>query len=495
MRAKLTDLLVFLTALAAPTAAAQGSGALNKLEGDYLGMAEIRRGDPGSPAQLYVFEADRSVPKRRRWIEIFDKRTDKITKSPSVALPDDVAAFDVCRLSAVPTNPESLLLIRKNGVYLSGQAKPIAAIPTLFPHARDDLLPRIRLCFDLFKGEAPALVVPQLQGVVVFRQSKPGVYTEHATLDVDAELGFQGQVLRGEDTRGIQRISARFQFPDVSAHDFDGDGLLDLCFSAEEVLTCRLQEPGKGFSGAMAVKHHFEARKPEERQDTSLRITSRLVDMSGDGRPDFVIGKSTWNVSDMKGSLHIYAQGADGSFPKVPTQTMERQGYFAYHEFLDYDGDGLRDVIAPVASLGWTDLARIYLSRSADIEFVWFRNVGGKLETSARTIHSLSFPVEFKNIAAILGSLPIWDVRLKPRSEASAKQRQVLFFPKKAALELRAVTEKGVSEALWQTPARLGSDTIVVDLDGNGLQEIVSAYPRDQERSSSLLFVETPSIK
>lgn len=504
---KWLNILAFIgmaTALADAAGAAgaepgAGDGSLIKLEGDFLSMAELRLGGTQRLAQLAIFEADRSLPRRRRWVELLDKRDGRLTKSPNVALPDDVAAFDVCRLSTNEAAPDTLLLLRKDGVYALGNPKPIAKTTTLFAHARDDALPRVRICFDLFQGEPPALVVPELSGVKVFRPAQigekkgehRGEYKEHASLPVAAEVGFQGQVLRGDDPARIQRIAMRLQFPDVSAPDFNGDGLIDLCFTAEESLVCRMQSTS-GFVEAGLVRHDFAARTEKERLDSSLRVNSRLVDLSGDGRPDFVLSKSTWNVSAMGGSLHVYLQGAKGDFPKGPTQVMERQGYFAYQEYLDFDGDGLKDVLAPVASLGWTDLARIYLSRSADIDFVWFKNLGGKLDPEARSIHRVRFPVEFKNIAAILGALPIWDARLIPRDAAGAKERQILFFPEKKSLELRVAKGDGVGPVIWQRDVRLGSETIAIDLDGNGLQELVSAFPRDEERSGTLLFVDSP---
>lgn len=95
-------------------------------------------------------------------------------------------------------------------------------------------------------------------------------------------------------------------------------------------------------------------------------------------------------------------------------------------------------------------------------------------------------------MAAILGALPLWKVRLTGQPPPVGG-RHMLFFPGKAALELRAASPtSALSDPLWSQAVQLGSDTIATDLDGDGLNEIISAYPRDAARSRSLLFVDTP---
>lgn len=474
-----------------PSQAVTAARSALKLQGEYLAMAEVRQA--AGTSQLALFSADQSEPRRRRHVEFYDKTKSTLTQSPTMDVPVDAAAYDVCKLSP-DAKTETVLFLRKDGVYALGGTTPLASEATLFPTGRDDSLPRVRICFDLFKNEGSALVVPRLSGVTIFRQAKPGVFSPHERIDSDAELGFQGTVLRGDELRNTQRLSVRFEFPAVTAPDFNGDGRKDLCFNFEERLVCHLQGDATGFTKARVIAKQLSILTPEEKLDTSLRVSSRLVDVSGDGRPDLIVSKATWSVSDMGATLKIFVQQGDGSFPKTPTQEISRTGYFSYQEYFDYDGDGFIDLVAPVATLGWSELARIYLSRKADIEFVWYKNNGGRFDTKERFIHSMSFPVEFKNIAAILGSLPLWDVRFTSTAPARGR-RQVLFFPKKSGVELRVATAMGLTDkTLWSEGAPLGSDTIAVDLDGDGRHEIVSAYPKDQERSRSLLFIDTPEI-
>jgi hypothetical protein len=102
----------------------------------------------------------------------------------------------------------------------------------------------------------------------------------------------------------------------------------------------------------------------------------------------------------------------------------------------------------------------------------------------------MSYPVDLKNGTAILGSLPIWGAHLV--GGAAAAKRQVAFFPKKKAVEVYAIDAKGElgDDPLWQQDAPVGSEVLTTDLDGDGVDELVFAYPRDPDRSRTLLLVE-----
>jgi hypothetical protein len=434
-----------------------------------------------------VFQADDAKPRARRFVHWFEKQGGKLAHGGAEPVPKGAAAFDVCSFDEA--KGAQLVYVMADGVVDAQTGASLAKVDTLFPHVRDDALPRVRLCFELFKGEAPALVVPTLAGVSVFRR-KGAAFEPHARIAADASLRFQGQFIRGDDALRTQRVTVRLEFPDVTAPDFDGDGLADLCMTRSDRFACHLQRAGTGFAGAAAaVTRDFDLLTDAEAKDSSLRADIRLVDVTGDGRVDALLAKSTWNISTMQTTLYVHPQ-AGGRYSDQPAQTINRKGYFGFQEVLDYDGDGRVDLVAPVAALGWSKLARIYFSGSTDIDFVWYRNEGRKFAAEATTLHAMSYPVDLKNANAILGSLPLWGVRFVG-GEAAAR-RQVAFFPRKKAVEVYAVGAKGElsDDPLWQQDAAVGNEVLRTDLDGDGLEEIVFAYPRDPERSKTLLMVD-----
>ncbi len=113
---KLKILLVILTLAPAP---AEAAGTLLKLEGDYLGMAEVRV--PGGKGQLLVFGADQAKPRRNRFAQLFDKTKGELTRSPTVKLPADAAGYDVCKLD--PASATDTVLVRAR-IPVTGGLRP-----------------------------------------------------------------------------------------------------------------------------------------------------------------------------------------------------------------------------------------------------------------------------------------------------------------------------------------------------------------------------------
>jgi hypothetical protein len=474
-------------------AVAQGGDHAVDLSGDFISMALVERG-AGQKPRLAVFDTDRARPRRTRHLNWLEKLPE-VAGQPrykSVArerVPAEAAGFDVCRLD--PASPAQTLVYLYAGGVRSFGGDGLVGSDTLLAHVRDDALPRIRLCFDLFKGEPPALLVPRIDSVEIWRARTPGRYVRDTALPVEAGLRFWGQPLRGNEPWPVQRLSLRLEMPDVVAADYDGDGRTDLCLCREDRLSCHTQGAG-GFAQKPTHAQFFGLLSDEEEKDNSLRVECRLVELTGDARIDLVLQKSQFNVSDMRTALHLYPQQAKGGFPAKPAQVLERSGYFAFHEYFDIDGDRRTDIVAPVASLSWTDIASIYLSRKAEVEFVYYRNTGGgAFAPKPVSLHTVSFPIDLKNWNAILGVLPVWSARFK---KLAADKRQLLFFPDKSAVELYTL-EGGVlsREPIWRHEAELGSDIQRVDLDADGFHELVFAYPKDAKRARRLLFVEAQS--
>jgi hypothetical protein len=472
---------------------AQGGDQAVDLPGDFISMALLERSAAQKP-RLAVFDTDRARPRRTRHLNWLEKLPElpgqpRYRAVARERVPAEAAGFDACRLD--PAKSEQTLVYLYDGGVRSFGGESLVRADTLLAHVRDDALPRIRLCFDLFAGEPPAIVLPRLDTVEIWRAKTPRRYERDTVLPVEAGLRFWGQPLRGSEPWPVQRLSLRLEMPDVVAADYDGDGRTDLCLCREDRLACHAQG-AEGFARKPTHAQFFGLLSDEEEKDNSLRVECRLVELTGDARIDLVLQKSQFNVSDMRTALNVYPQQAKGGFASRPAQVVERSGYFAFQEYFDVDGDGLRDIVAPVASLSWTDIASIYLSRKAEIEFLYYRNTGGGgFAPKPVSLHTVSFPIDLKNWNAILGVLPIWSARLK---SLPADKRQLLFFPDKSAVELYTL-EGGVlsRQPVWRHEAELGSDIQRIDLDADGFHELVVAYPRDPKRARRLLFVEAKS--
>lgn len=466
-----------------------------RLPADYISMTAVRSADKKS-SKLIVFVREKSSSGTAIFAETLVKQGDALAIGKRVSVPADTAAFDVCQLASSPSE-DSIVLIRPNGLYVLGSSTPLISTPTVFAHKQETSLPRIRVCFAIYRGESPTFLVPKLAGLAIYRQQKSGTLTPSGHMEFHGELRHQSPLMRGEELSRTQRIMFRLDLPDVSTVDISGDGLVDICLTVRDRLRCRIQDPERGLSELTPREVDFDAQllSEEEHLDTNIRVESKVVDLTGDQKPDFIVSKTNWNLAALGTTLSIYPQSSNGGFTSQPSTTVTRRGYFSYQEYFDFDGDGLTDIVAPYADIDWTALASVYLTRKVAIDFIWFKNKGGRFDPNPLTIHSITYPVEFKNIPAILGALPLWPTTEGLSSPKAEKLRPIIFFPKKAAIEWRSIPQDGrqgtgkADTLLGRHEAPLGSDSLRLDLDQDGNDELVFGYPRDPMRQNQILFV------
>lgn len=462
---------------------AQPAGQTILLSGDFLAMASVRHS-----AQSFLYAI--SYKNSQKYLEIFGKATNgSLQRVQMNPLPPDVTGFDICQDPQDPKK-EEMLLIGHAGIYRIHQSQPFLRRETILAHPRDDTMVRVKLCFNLFKGEERSLVIPRIHGVDVFRINRKGEYSHDSHFPVRAEARYQWPILRGAHA-SVQRVAVRFEYPDVNALDFNGDGFTDLCFSSSESVRCVFQDGFKGFINSIKpLEFYTRALTSEEKKDTSKRVETKLIDINGDHKPELVVAKSTWNISDIGVSLSFFKQDPQELFQRKPFQTIQRSGYFGFQEYWDYDGDGLIDMTAPVATTTWTDIAAAYLTKKVQLEFVLYKNIGGKFDEKPIPLHSMNYPIDFKNWASLLGCLPIWN------SNLGQKEKGVLFFPMAQSIELRTINkELGINEKItWETPAEIGGDVQTIDLDQDSKNEIVIGYPKDPHKSNRMIFFNTPHL-
>ena len=469
--------------------ASSGKNQTVSLLGDFLAMAPVQT---ETQSVLHVISVrGLGSGRAQKYMEIFAKDTGGALKRiQSFALHPEVVGFDIC---PDPGNSrrQEILLIGTEGIYRPGQSQPFIRRETTLAHPRDDAFVRVRICFDLFKGEPRALVIPLIRGLDVMRFKKKDDYVLDTHINIHADARYLWPLLRGSHSP-VQRLAVRFEYPDVHAVDFNADSYVDLCLTSSESVRCFFQNGALGFKSNLPLREFtVKALTAAEKKDTSKRIETKLVDVTGDNKPELIVAKSTWNLSDIGVSLFFYHQDTQELFQPKPFQVIERSGYFGFQEYWDYDGDGLVDMTAPVATTSWTDIAAAYLTKKVQLEFILYKNKGGQFQEPPLSLHNLNYPIDFKNWASLLGCLPLWNVKMGQGGPG------VLFFPMAKNIELRTITkELGISEKIhWETSVDIGGDVQTLDLDQDQQQELVIAYPRDAKRSAQLLFIDTPDFK
>jgi hypothetical protein len=477
---------MFILDVTDPIMGAQQDAQSLPLGGDYLAMGTVRN---GGHSLLYVMTSRAtSTIQSRKYIEIFTKEiSGGLRKAQEIPIEPEIVGYDIC---PDPTTPQSdqFLMIGPKGIYKIGDSRPFLAHETILAHDRTDSLVRVKICFDLFKGEASAFAIPQIHGLDVFRYTQNKTYHHVAHFPVHADARYLWPLIRGAQT-SIQRIAVRFEYPDVNAVDFNGDGYTDICFSSSDSIRCVFQDGKLGFVNHLKPQIFFiNLMTAAEKKDSSKRIETKLIDITGDKRPELIVSKSNWNLSEIGTNLYIYHQHPQNLFQPKPIQIIARDGYFGFQEYWDFDSDGLLDLTAPTATTTWTDIAAAYLTKKVSLEFVLYKNKSGKFDETPNILHSMKYPIDFRNWASLLGCLPLWNIKIGQRDSG------VIFFPMGRSIELRSLNkEQGIiNETLWSASADIGGEVQAIDLDQDTKNEVVIAYPKDVNHSTKLLYFNTP---
>lgn len=408
-----------------------------------------------------------------------------LTTSDRKPLPASIAAYARCPAGS---GSDLLLGLGASGVTDMNTGAQLVSHPTLFAHRAKDLFPEFPICFDLFGDERPAIVIPVLQGLTIFRwNKKSAAYEQHAEIAVRANSRFFWQVVdQDSDDVARQNASISLDFPDNFITDFNGDGRKDMCFAYGESVQCVLQAKN-GFKGAQRSRFNFDILTATEKDDSSIRIRNRLLDINGDRLADLVLQKTVWNITSMETTLYIYLNKAVTGFKGVADQTIRRSGYFAYHDFIDLSGDGLPELISPVADMNFADMVRILVSRTVSIDNIVYSNKQGVFSPKATSVFSHIFPVNFRNAASLSSALPVWNVRIgktNPKNSING-----LFFPDKTKIAAVEFPKSGIADShvVWTRDAEIGDAIVVLDLDGDGVDELWTGWPRVSEKSKRIL--------
>ena len=249
----------------------------------------------------------------------------------------------------------------------------------------------------------------------------------------------------------------------IAAHDFDGDGLVDLLSGGPPGRITFLRQTAPG-------KFKSEARRDIRKLGASTAAFS-VLDMSGNGKPDLVsiVGgePAIWPLDGFSlGPITRYPAGAP-ILAVVPA---------------DYDGDGLMD------------LAGISPDDPAPIR-IWFGRRGENgVELGAQTIFEMPPIIEFEAIGSSTGTR-VAVIERKAR-------RIVLYELKQEDVEAGDDREAAFTVHGFPDPGKRHRAWTVVDVDGDGRTDMIAADTRSNalavyrqsERGDLMAVQSSPSL-
>ncbi len=328
-------------------------------------------------------------------------------------------------------------------------------------------------------------LLPQRDGVSVFRQTAPGTYA----LDQQIPMGL-GAPLPQWGT-GIGRLVTTYAMPRVLVGDLLGRGRPQLLFFENDMLAVHAAGKDGRFGWRPETELALRGRKRQRRiRFVQYQLPPTVRDLNGDGAADIL------HVVASRGEVHLFlgvpggdatgggAPGGDFPFPTVEkpvpaTDSKKIDGYIPNYWIRDLDGDGRQDLLlATIAKLNVISGLQIFLTRQVDIQLMAFLNgPEGRYSREPDFVRDFTVPL---SMYATRDDFSI-DTPFFPNVEGDFNRdgrRDLVIKRTRTVLAVYPGTDRGVfaGTPLVELPVDALYDKTsihVADLNGDGLSDLI----------------------
>jgi hypothetical protein len=458
-----------------------------RVEGRPAEVVAVRDEETGG-ATIAVAEVEGAPPDERRRVSLFRFRAGAGEDRGSlpdraIDVPADALAFDLG--DALPRPGLELALLSAKALRIEG-SDPDAA-PEEFRFGSALPLPRAArsLAHVSFlgawrEGTGRSALLPHPLGLHVVEL--PGGTTEHVDLPMLAEYA-------GEDSDmpGLEGfLSSELAWPRLEWGDDDGDGRRELfVLSRYAILVLRPGAPGWPKPARRVTLRPFTPEEELRPETTALRLFAS--DLDGDGLTDLVVHRAVGTLLRSRVHTDVFRNAGAGADPAgPPALTLQEAGGFGSLALRDLDGDGRPEVIQSWVPFSVLQGVRILVTRAVVVQLRVLSLRGpGLSATETSWEEELRLPLDFE-AGRVAGLLPT------SHGDWNGDGRADLLHSDGAENIVLRLGEAGPRGPAFGAPAarqRVPSAerARVVDLDGDGLDDLVIWDPRNAEAGVHVL--------
>jgi len=270
-------------------------------------------------------------------------------------------------------------------------------------------------------------------------------------------------------------------WPTLARADDDGDGRLDLfALSRWEVVIYHAGEQGLPPEPSRRLRlTPFDAETERRHESTVNNYFARDID--ADGQADLLLSTVGGGLSDGRSTTRVFLNPGTGISTSVPP-SAERvlEGGFSAFSFVDIEGDGREEILETSLEFGVVQIVRFLLTRRAETT-VRVLGLDPSAPNGTRTLFEddFSFRLDFAegSVSGLVPSLGDWNGDGLLDFYVNRGDDEITF-----RMGANEPGKPRFGRSVGRQPVPLsGGQSRVADLDGDGLDEIVSFDPRRPE--------------
>jgi hypothetical protein len=408
-----------------------------------------------------------------------------------VSVPPDACAFLAGDFDPVTAGGELVFLCPSRVVLMrrTGELVDIARGPGFYDYPEDGGLPVWDLAPDLDGDGRQELLVPTKDGYDLFaRAGGVGPLVLKCKLAVPSETRF-GPAFESALLNRFLTATSRLRRLVVA--DLDGDGRKDLVAYRDKGLARFHQRPDGTFPLRPDEEQPLQVvqqdQKPgqeaKEGSEAFANVRLDLEDVDGDGRADLVVTKTLGEIGmfeTLRTQQLVFRGGPKGFDESRPDVLLNIKGVSADPVFIDWNGDGRRDLIVSSYRMDLFTNVKRALVEALSINYMIYlaRGKAGEGWFGDEPDVSIDVDVELKALEKRGGAQP---VDLTADLDGDGTRDMVRRSPEGALLVQFGGTLKGMfggrrpgfREGTLQIGVPRTEPPRAIDLDGDGKHELV----------------------